>query len=91
MSLAMVIPGISISSMAIVLGIYEKIIHLVSHPLLFLKKPKESLQWISPLVMGGLLGMLIFLRVIDIFLKFNAAMIYLFFNSMILGSLPSLY
>lgn len=84
---ANIIPGVSGGTLAITLGIYEKLINTISH---FFKNLKENIKFIIPIGVGAGLSILLLSRVISFCLdKYTLATI-LFFIGLILGGIPLL-
>ncbi len=84
---ANIIPGVSGGTLAITLGIYEKLIGAISH---FFKNLKENIKFIIPIGIGAVLSVLLLSRVISFCLdKYTLATI-LFFIGLILGGIPLL-
>lgn len=84
---ANIIPGVSGGTLAITLGIYEKLIGAISH---FFKNLKENIRFIIPIGIGAVLSILLLSRVISFCLdKYTLATI-LFFIGLILGGIPLL-
>lgn len=85
---ANIIPGVSGGTLAITLGIYEKLIGVISH---FFKNIKENLKFIIPIGIGAVLSILLLSKVINFCLdKYTLATI-LFFIGFILGGIPLLH
>lgn len=85
--IANIIPGVSGGTLAITLGIYEKLIETISH---FFKNLKENIKFIIPIAIGAVLSLLLLSRVISFCLdKYTLATI-LFFIGLILGGIPLL-
>lgn len=85
--IANIIPGVSGGTLAITLGIYEKLIETISH---FFKNLKENIKFIIPIGIGAVLSLLLLSRVISFCLdKYTLATI-LFFIGLILGGIPLL-
>ncbi|MCL2353535.1 MAG: DUF368 domain-containing protein [Defluviitaleaceae bacterium] len=86
--LALVIPGLSASTFAVVLGIYEKLIESLNS---FRKQAKQSLKFLLPIGAGAAAGILasvgFLLFVIDRF----PIPSYAFFIGLVLGSIPVIY
>lgn len=84
---ANIIPGVSGGTLAITLGIYEKLIGTISH---FFKNLKENIKFIIPIGIGAVLSILLLSSVISFCLdKYTLATI-LFFIGLILGGIPLL-
>lgn len=84
---ANIIPGVSGGTLAITLGIYEKLIGAISH---FFKNLKENIKFIIPIGIGAVLSILLFSRVISFCLKEYTLATILFFIGLILGGIPLL-
>lgn len=81
------IPGASGGTMAIILGVYDRLIHSVSS---FMKDKRGNLLFLLKIGAGTAIGMLLFSRIIDFGLKhFYFPMIALFLG-MICGGIPVL-
>lgn len=82
------VPGVSGGTMAIILGIYDKIIHSVSH---FFINIKANIVFIATVSIGGIVGIFAFSNIIDYGLKnYRFIMIFLFLG-IIAGGLPVLF
>ena len=87
MGIANIIPGVSGGTLAITLGIYEKLIKTISN---FFKNLKENLKFLIPIGIGMVLSILLLSKVISFTLdKYTLATI-LFFIGLILGGVPLL-
>lgn len=84
---ANIIPGVSGGTLAITLGIYEKLINTISH---FFKNIKENIKFIMPIGIGAGLSILLLSRVISFCLKEYTLATILFFIGLILGGIPLL-
>lgn len=85
---AMLIPGVSGGTMAIILGVYDDLIHSISS---FFKDIKKNAIFLATVGIGGIIGLLAFSRVIDLALDhFRYPMVYLFIGA-IAGGIPVLY
>lgn len=84
---ANIIPGVSGGTLAITLGIYEKLINTISH---FFKNLKENIKFIIPIGIGAVLSILLLSRVISFCLKEYTLATILFFIGLILGGIPLL-
>ena len=81
----MLVPGVSGGSMAMILGIYDRLISAVSS---FTKRKKENLAFLVIFSLGGILGILVFanplLRLIE---RYPMPMLY-FFLGAVAGGTP---
>lgn len=84
---SMVIPGVSGGTMALILGIYKKLIHSINT---FLKDFKNSVPFLLIFCIGAGLGILMLSNVMSYLLeKFELPIMYLFIGA-IVGGLPLL-
>lgn len=84
---ANIIPGVSGGTLAITLGIYEKLIETISH---FFKNLKENIKFIIPIGIGAVLSLLLLSRAISFCLNKYTLATILFFIGLILGGIPLL-
>ena len=81
----MLVPGVSGGSMAMILGIYDKLVSSVSS---FAKHKRESLIFLGQFSLGGGLGMLLFARpILGLIERFPMPMLY-FFLGAVAGGVP---
>ena len=85
---ANIIPGVSGGTLAITLGIYEKLISTISH---IFKNFKENIKFLLPIGIGAVLSLLCLSKVIKFTLTNYTLITILFFVGAILGGLPMLY
>lgn len=85
----MTVPGVSGGSMAMILGIYDKLICSVS---LILKNPGKSGAFLLRFVLGAGAGMILFSRVITFLLTTRAEFpLRFFFLGAVAGGVPMIY
>ncbi len=84
---AMIIPGVSGGTLALILGIYEKLIYAISH---VFRKFKESMGLLIPVLIGALLSFVLLAKLIDPALEYHLFPTILFFFGAVLGGLPML-
>jgi putative membrane protein len=84
-----VIPGVSGGTMMVSMGIYDKLILVLTH---FIKRMKEAIVLLVPIVIGMLLSIAIFAKIFSeiLFPKFPLQT-NLFFIGLIIGGLPVIY
>lgn len=88
MGIANIIPGVSGGTLAIILGIYEKLINILS---CFWKNIKENLKFIIPLLIGVAIALIGGSYIIDWGLdKYPIATMMLFIG-LVLGGIPFIY
>ena len=95
MGIANIIPGVSGGTMAVSMGIYDRMIYAVNN---IVKKFKESLKTLLPIVIGMLIGLFAFAALIGHLLGTDSSTIPLSrlptnfaFIGLILGGLPAIY
>jgi len=86
--IANIIPGVSGGTLAITLGIYEKLINAISH---FFKNLKENIKFLIPIGIGIGLSLAVFSNVISYSLDHFKVPTTLFFVGLIIGGLPLIY
>ena len=85
---SMLIPGVSGGSMAIILGIYDKLISSISS---FFKHKKESIMILGSFGIGAIIGLVLFASPLEYLTKtYNMIMMY-FFIGAVAGGLPLMY
>lgn len=82
------IPGASGGTMAIILGLYDDIIHSCSS---YIKDIKSNTIFLLPIALGGLVGFIIFTPIIELVRSKYPLIIQFLFIGMIIGGLPALY
>jgi Predicted membrane protein len=81
-----IIPGLSGGILAVSMGIYQKTIEAVTG---FFKAPKKNFRFLLPLIIGGGIGWLVFMFLIDkTFAKYQTEVISIFLG-LVVGSIPS--
>lgn len=87
--LANVIPGVSGGTMMVSMGIYDKLILVLTH---FIKRIKEAVALLVPIGIGMLLAIAIFSKLFsEIFFPKYPLQTNLLFIGLILGGLPAIY
>jgi putative membrane protein len=86
--IAMLVPGVSGGTMAIILGIYDKMIHSVSS---FFQEWKKNLLFLLQVGAGGVLGVLLFGRIMENAMASIPHIMKFLFAGFIVGGLPVLY
>lgn len=86
--IANIIPGVSGGTMAVSMGIYDKLIHCISHPF---KDFKNNVRFLLPIVLG--MGIAIIASAFGIAYLFDTFPLQtnLLFIGLIMGSLPAIY
>ena len=84
----MLVPGVSGGSMAMILGIYNRLINAISS---FRKNKKENFLFLFIFVLGAVAGILIFAKPLDMLIsRFPKPMLFLFMGA-VLGGVPMIY
>lgn len=83
-----IIPGVSGGTMAVVMGIYDKIIYSVNN---FFKDIKNNIIFLGSIALGAVAGILLFTNIIDYLLKNYNEQTNFFFIGLILGTIPLLF
>ena len=83
-----VIPGVSTGSIAVALNIYDRLIGAITPDV---KKIFNARGFLVPLVIGGILGIVIFSRTLTILFASHPVPTYWFFIGVIAGSIPQIY
>ena len=86
--IAIIIPGVSGGTLAITLGIYERLIKAISH---FFTNLKENIKFLVPIAVGAVLSLLILSNVIGYALDHYPIPTTLLFVGLIFGGVPLLY
>lgn len=88
MGISEVIPGVSGGTMAVLLGIYDKLIGTMSH---FSKNLKESIRLFAPILIGMISAIVGFSFVITYLLEHFPMAVNFFFLGLVIGIIPMLY
>lgn len=81
-------PGISGSIMAIIMGIYNKLLDIASNPF---KKFKNNFFFLLPLGIGALISLVLFVLVFSYLFETYEKAVFLLFIGLIVGNLPMVY
>lgn len=81
-----VIPGVSAGTMAVVLGIYDRILDACS-----IKRLVKNLFFLITLIIGVAVGILLFSKAIEFLVQYYPVHTNFFFLGLILGSIPLIY
>ena len=86
LGISVIAPGISGSIMAVMMGIYDDLINIISNPF---KKFKKNFMYLLPMAIGAIISMLLLLKVLDFLFENYKIPAYLLFMSLIAGSIPT--
>lgn len=81
-----IIPGLSGGILAVSMGLYQPTIEAITG---FFKNPKRNFRFLLPLGIGGVLGFLVFLMLIDRFFADYQTEVISLFMGLVIGSIPS--
>lgn len=81
-----IIPGVSGAMLAISMGIYDKSLSYICN---FRNNKKESIKYLFPIVLGIILSIIFFSRIISLSLNSFYLITMLFFIGLIIGGVPS--
>ena len=87
MGIANIIPGVSGGTLAIILGIYEKLLESISH---FFKNFKNNIKFLIPVFLGIGVSLLTMSNIIDYSYKHYPLPTTIFFVGLVLGGIPLL-
>jgi putative membrane protein len=86
--IAFIIPGVSGGTLAIYLGIYDKLLHSISH---LFSEFKKSIMFLIPVLMGIIVSIVLLAKLLGWLLDINSFVTLLFFVGLLLGGIPSLH
>lgn len=81
-------PGISGSIMAIIMGIYDKLIDITSNPF---KNFKNNLKFLFPMGIGAIISLVLFVLAFSYLFEKYESVVYMLFVGLIAGNLPMIY
>lgn len=84
---ANIIPGVSGGTMAVSMGIYDKIIHAATH---IKSEFKKSMKLLLPILIGAALGLVVVARLIEMMFENIPFQTNLLFIGLIIGGLPAI-
>ena len=85
---AMIIPGVSGGTLAVLLGIYDKMIDSINN---LFKHPKKSISVLLPILLGAGLGFIALIYPLSLGLTHCPLIVISLFAGLIIGGIPSLY
>lgn len=86
LGISVIAPGVSGSIMAVMMGIYDELINIISNPF---KNLKENIIYGFPMGIGAGLSVLIFINLLEFMFSNYPTPSYLLFISLIAGSMPT--
>ena len=85
--IANIIPGVSGGTMAVSMGIYDKMIHAATH---LFSEFKKSMEVLIPIIIGAVIGVVALARIIEIMFEKIPLQTNLLFIGLIVGGLPAI-
>lgn len=86
--IALVIPGLSGSIFAVVVGLYDRLLQAVNH---FRANPKKNLRFLAPIGLGAVVGILVSTKAVLVVTTHWPLPSYGFFIGLVLGIGPFIY
>ncbi len=86
--LAVIVPGVSASTLAIIFMMYEKILYSIGN---ITKKPKNCLLFLAPILMGAMLGFIIGFFTIQKLIQIVPFTLTALFGGLMLGSIKEIH
>jgi putative membrane protein len=88
LGISIIAPGVSGSIMAVIMGVYDDLIDIISDPF---KNFKRNVIYVFPMCLGAGLSMILSLKLLRILFDNYPTPAYLLFISLIVGSLPMVF
>lgn len=79
-------PGVSGGALAVIFGLYDKITYFIAH---LNKNFKANILYFMPVGIGGVVGVLVFSRIIEYLFAFHEVEVRYAFVGLMFGTLPS--
>jgi len=86
--IAFIIPGLSGGTLAIYLGVYDKLIYSITH---IFKDFKKSFMLLLPLLIGLVFSIILLAKLLGWLISLNSMITLSFFVGLLIGGIPSLY
>jgi len=86
--MTLVIPGVSATILAIILGFYDELIHTINH---VKENKKKNISYLVLFVLGVAVGAVLFSRLITFFIEDFSLPTMLFFVGLLIGVIPLAY
>lgn len=86
--IAFIIPGVSGGTLAIYLGVYDKLLYAITH---IFKEFKKSFLYLLPIFIGLFTSIVLLAKLLGWLISFNSVITLSFFIGLLLGGIPSLY
>lgn len=85
---AFIVPGLSGGTLAVYLGIYDKLLHAIGN---IFKEFKKSVTFLLPVFIGVAISVILIAKLFSILLNWNSFIILLFFIGLMLGGLKDIH
>ncbi len=85
--IAFIVPGLSGGTLAVYLGVYDKLLHSIGN---IFKEFKKSVTFLIPIFLGIAISVVLTAKVFSILLDWNSFIVLFFFIGLMLGGLKSL-
>lgn len=86
--MGMIAPGVSGGVMAVLMGMYDRIIEAVAHPT---RNFKKKFNFLLPVAIGGLIGVLLLARGIELLMDIAPMQVQFACMGLVLGGIPAVY
>ena len=86
--IAFIIPGLSGGTLAIYLGVYEKLLHSIGN---VFKEFKKSIKFLLPIFLGIGISVVLLAKLFSILIEWNSFVVLLFFIGLIIGGVKPIY
>lgn len=86
MGIGAIAPGVSGGALAVMFGLYDKITHFIAN---ISKNFKENVGYFAPVAIGGVIGVLIFSRIIEYLFKYHEVGVKYAFIGLMVGTFPA--
>ncbi|WP_057819633.1 DUF368 domain-containing protein [Schleiferilactobacillus perolens] len=83
--IALVVPGLSGSIFAVVVGVYEPLLASINH---FRSNPRQNLRLLVPIAIGVVIGILASTKLVLYLTEIYPILAYAFFTGLVLGVIP---
>ncbi len=88
LGISVIAPGISGSIMAVMMGIYDELITIISNPF---KNFKKNVLYMLPMVIGAAASIVGLIKVLKMLFEYYPVPAFLLFISLIAGSIPTVF
>lgn len=86
--IAFIIPGLSGGTLAVYLGVYEKLLHAIGN---IFKEFKKSVKFLLPLFIGIAISVIALAKLFSMLLNWNSFIVLFFFIGLMLGGIRKIY